>query len=135
MALFMAIRLIFAGKKPRTIYIQSDLAMTQLKESGIIFLVKHRSVKYKSMVYYNARRLYIPAVEFSMIKLTPFYRVTIKYQAELRSLMKKQSLLCKHSNHRPVSLKKVSKTIYDLFEIFVERKCFIIKRKHLITLF
>ncbi|WP_034552302.1 acyl-CoA thioesterase [Carnobacterium funditum] len=96
----------------------------QMEESGIIIPVLAINCEYKSMVYYNQTVYIIPAVEFfNGIKLTLSYRVIDKVSGELRAYGESKHCFL-NSNHRPVSLKKVNKPIYDLFENLVGKDMF-----------
>lgn len=87
----------------------------QMEDSGIIIPVLAIQCDYKSMVYYNQTVYIIPVVDFfNGIKLTISYQVIDKVSGEIRATG--LSKLCfLNSEHRPVSLKKVNKPIYDLF--------------------
>ncbi|MGB6178075.1 acyl-CoA thioesterase [Carnobacterium sp.] len=87
----------------------------QMEDSGIIIPVLAIQCDYKSMVYYNQTVYIIPVVDFfNGIKLTISYQVIDKVSGEIRATgLSKHCFL--NSEHRPVSLKKVNKSIYDLF--------------------
>ncbi|MGB3160650.1 MAG: acyl-CoA thioesterase [Carnobacterium sp.] len=87
----------------------------QMEDSGIIIPVLAIQCDYKSMVYYNQTVYIIPVVDFfNGIKLTISYQVIDKVSGEIRATgLSKHCFL--NSEHRPVSLKKVNKPIYDLF--------------------
>lgn len=88
----------------------------QMEEAGIIIPVLGIACEYKSMVRYNQTVYILPVIEsFNGIKMTISYQITDKDSRELRAIGKSDHCFL-NSNYRPVSLKKVNKTIYDLFE-------------------
>lgn len=88
----------------------------QMEQSGIIVPVLAINCEYKSMVYYNQTVYIIPIVHyFNGIKLTISYQVIDKLTGELRATGESKHCFL-NSKNRPVSLKKVNKPIYDLFE-------------------
>ncbi|SEK96333.1 acyl-CoA thioester hydrolase [Carnobacterium iners] len=96
----------------------------QMEESGIIIPVLAIHCDYKSMVYYNQTVYIIPVVDFfNGVKLTISYQVIDKLSGELRATgISKHCFL--NSHHRPVSLKKINKPIYDLFERLLKKDSF-----------
>lgn len=91
----------------------------QMEEAGIIIPVLAINCEYKSMVYYNQTVYIIPAIDsFNGIKLTISYRVIDKRSGELKATGESKHCFL-NENHRPVSLKKVHKPIYDLFKSLI----------------
>lgn len=92
----------------------------QMEKSGIIVPVLAINCEYKSMVYYNQTVYIIPVIDyFNGIKLTISYQVIDKLSGELRATGETKHCFL-NSKNRPVSLKKVNKPIYDLFEELFE---------------
>ena len=93
----------------------------QMEESGIIIPVLSVHCDYKSMVYYNQTVYIIPTVDFfNGIKLTISYQVIDKLSGELKATGISNHCFL-NAQHRPVSLKKVNQSIYDLFECLLEK--------------
>lgn len=93
----------------------------QMEKSGIIVPVLTINCDYKSMVYYNQTVYIIPVVDyFNGIRLTISYQVIDKSTGELRATGESKHCFL-DSKNRPVSLKRVNKPIYDLFNELFEK--------------
>lgn len=98
---------------------QIGFGYDQMEKQGIIVPVLSVNCEYKSMVYYNDRVYIIPKIEvFNGIRLHISYRIIDKMTGELRSFGESKHCFLSDKG-RPVSLKKVDKYLYDLFDTYV----------------
>ena len=98
---------------------QIGFGYDQMEKQGIIVPVLSVNCEYKSMVRYNDRVYIIPKIDvFNGIRLQISYRVIDKKSGELRSFGESKHCFLGDGG-RPVSLKKVDKELYNLFDSYV----------------
>ncbi|MBM6613286.1 acyl-CoA thioesterase [Desemzia sp. RIT804] len=98
---------------------QIGFGYDQMEKRGFVVPVLSVNCEYKSMVRYNDRVYIIPKIEvFNGIRLEISYRVIDKKTNKLCSFGESKHCFLSDSN-RPISLKKVDKELYDLFDAYV----------------
>ena len=98
---------------------QIGFGYDQMEKQGMIVPVLSVNCEYKSMVRYNDRVYIIPKIDvFNGIRLQISYRVIDKKSGELRSFGESKHCFLGVGG-RPVSLKKVDKELYNLFDSYV----------------
>lgn len=101
---------------------QIGFGYDQMEKRGIVVPVLSVNCEYKSMVRYNDRVYIIPQIDvFNGIRLQISYRVIDKKTGVLCTTGESKHCFLNEQG-RPISLKKVDKELYDLFDPYVGKQ-------------